>query len=497
MMFKVDLFNWERAVRKSQFFLSALIMLSITWAGFTQQRGVRIIVKTKDGENLPLYQLSHALVVGVSDYTNGWPDLPSATRDATVVAQELTKHGFQVELLKNPTKRELDDALKDFAFTMGVNPEDRLLFYFAGHGYTMQMAYGAKMGFIVPSDAPLPDIDVNKFMRKAVSMQSFENNAHQIQAKHVLYLFDSCFSGSIFALTRAIPSAITYKTGRPVRQFITAGDEEEEVPDKSVFNRQFIEALKGEGDLNRDGYITGTELGEFLQTTIVNYSRETQHPQYGKIRDPNLDKGDFVFASVMGKAEKKKLVSKDTEDSVLPRIINNTVDEVKEGGPLRIEASVTDNVGISKVFVAYTSPVKKSNNLSMVSTFGDFYSVNIPVQDIKPPGLEYVIAAYDLSNNMSICRSPDGKNNFISVKPFLKKRRNLGINVAFGIIGAASGIYSVKRFQDYKEHHRQAEENTIPGYTNLSDQSKRDLAWSIVSGVLSASSFVITFTIDF
>jgi len=61
----------------------------------------------------------------------------------------------------------------------------------------------------------------------------------------------------------------------------------------------------------------------------------------------------------------------------------------------------------------------------------------------------------------------------------------------FMVLSVATGVYSVKRFHDYKEHRRQADENTIPGYTNLSDQSKRDLAWSIVSALFSAGSFFV------
>ncbi|NIQ00426.1 MAG: hypothetical protein GWN10_07240, partial [Nitrospinaceae bacterium] len=65
---------------------------------------------------------------------------------------------------------------------------------------------------------------------------------------------------------------------------------------ESIFRRQFIAALNGEGDSDDDGYLTGIELGEFLQKKVVNYSQGSQHPQYGKIRNPHLDKGDFVFA---------------------------------------------------------------------------------------------------------------------------------------------------------------------------------------------------------
>jgi hypothetical protein len=80
-----------------------------------------------------------------------------------------------------------------------------------------------------------------------------------------------------------------------VRQFITAGAADQEVPDDSVFRRQFVAGLAGEADMNHDGYVTGSELSQFLEYTVINYTRGAQTPQYGKIRDPFLDKGDFVF----------------------------------------------------------------------------------------------------------------------------------------------------------------------------------------------------------
>ena len=128
-----------------------------------------------------------------------------------------------------------------------------------------------------------------------MSMQRFEEMAKQIEAKHALFVFDSCFSGSVFAISRAPPASISDKTARPVRQVITAGSADQEVPDVSVFRRQFVAALEGEGDVTGDGYVTGSELGLFLNEQVSNYSRGSQTPQYGKIRDPRLDDGDFVF----------------------------------------------------------------------------------------------------------------------------------------------------------------------------------------------------------
>ncbi|MDT5263228.1 MAG: hypothetical protein QOC61_2232 [Acidobacteriota bacterium] len=263
----------------------------------TDSRGLNIVnIRTEDGKEIKLYDRSYALVIGVSDYASGWPKLPGVKKDIEAVARALERQGFLVTVVENPDSAQLDKAFKTFIDTYGLNVENRLLFYFAGHGHTIKQSYGEEMGYIVPVDAPNPTRDPTGFMSKAMDMQQMELYARRIQSKHALFLFDSCFSGAFFNLSRAVPDSIGYKTTRPVRQFITSGSADETVPDRSIFREQFIEAIEGEADSNHDGYVTGTELGEFLQDKVVNYSRNAQHPQYGKIRNPNLDKGDFVFA---------------------------------------------------------------------------------------------------------------------------------------------------------------------------------------------------------
>ena len=279
---------------------------------FSFQRGIQVKAITGDGQSIDLYSNSYALVVGVSNYTNGWPVLPNAANDAREVGRELQKHGFEVYSLDNPTSTQLKNGIETFIATYGLDPDSRLLLYYAGHGHTIKKSYGGNVGYIVPTDAPDPGVYMTGFLRKAISMERFNTYARDINSKHVLYLFDSCFSGSIFALSRAVPEAITYKTSRHVRQFITAGSEDEQVPDRSVFKSQLIAAIRGEADKDQDGYVTGTELGMFLQDRVVNYTRGSQHPQYGKIRDPQLDKGDFVF--VVGSTAPSPVVIPDLPD---------------------------------------------------------------------------------------------------------------------------------------------------------------------------------------
>ena len=180
-------------------------------------------------------------------------------------------------------------------YRMGRQKERAVLFYYAGHGETESMADGTKMGYIIPRDCPLLAKDPMGFAAKAVSMRDIESASLRMRAKHVLMLFDSCFSGALFALVRAVPSDITEKSTLPVRQYITAGREDEQVPDKSMFKRCFLIGLNGAADMTGDGYITGSEMGMYLADNVVNYTRRRQHPQYGKINNPDLDQGDFIF----------------------------------------------------------------------------------------------------------------------------------------------------------------------------------------------------------
>ncbi len=149
------------------------------------------------------------------------------------------------------------------------------------------------MGYVVPADAPSPSKDQAGFEDVALDMKTIETYANQIRSKHALFVFDCCFSGSVFYVTRAgVPPVISYKASMPVRQLITSGSETESVPDVSIFREQFVAALNGEGsDLNGDGYLTGEELGVFLEEKVINYSGDTQHPQYGKSAIRNWTKG--------------------------------------------------------------------------------------------------------------------------------------------------------------------------------------------------------------
>ena len=263
-----------------------------------QDRGMKPVQVRIEGTPTALYQQSHALLIGISTYTNGWSSLPGVSRDIPRVKAALENNGFQVDVVMNPSNKDaLDNAFSDFISKYGNSRDNRLLIYYAGHGHTVKTDWGGELGYIVSADAPLPSKNnPSIFQSKAMEMAQIDIYAKRIQSKHALFIFDACFAGSIFTEDRSgVPEYISYNTLKPVRQFITSGSANETVADASFFCDQFIEALDGKADSDKDGYLTGSELGYFLKKEVIQFSNNRQHPQSGKINDSRLDDGDFVF----------------------------------------------------------------------------------------------------------------------------------------------------------------------------------------------------------
>jgi len=291
------MFGW------SWIFFASLVFLGAS-AAQSASRGLIVELRSSEAADVrsktfvQLYSESYALVIGNDAYRH-WMPLDNAVKDARLVGEELKAHGFEVTLGENLTADQLKEVLEDFYIDRGADKNARLLVWFAGHGATVD-----GNGYLVPIDAP-PPAQVTAFKKKALSLRRFEEYVRAARSKHALGIFDACFAGTIFETSRSQPSpTITLATTKAVRQFLTSGDEGEEVRDDGEFQKLFVRALKGEepADANRDGYLTASELGQFLHDRIVNLKRG-QTPRYGKLRDSDFDRGDFVFEVANAKRE--------------------------------------------------------------------------------------------------------------------------------------------------------------------------------------------------
>ena len=241
-----------------------------------------------------LYGKSFAVVIGINSYEK-WPSLEFAVNDAKAITEELKKTGFDhitVILDKEATQRRiLTELFHQLPETVGRN--DRLFFYFAGHGQTEDLPKGGKRGYIIPVDG-----DVSNYGATAISMDQIRSLSNRIPAKHILYAMDSCYSG--LGLNRSggvspkISDYLRKISSMRVVQIITAGGKGEQVQEKGshgLFTTYFLKALEGEADFNKDNVVTGTELGAYLRPTVSNASGQAQTPLYGRLEG----EGEFLF----------------------------------------------------------------------------------------------------------------------------------------------------------------------------------------------------------
>lgn len=275
------------------FRLLALVFVLLPSAAAAQPRGAAPL----DGSASQArpFSTSHALVIGIDDY-QVWPKLRMAIPDAEAIGAALKSGGFQdVQIERNLDTASLKRAIEDFVYVKGADPDARLLIWFAGHGHTI-----GPEGYLVGRDAPDPGrtpASESAFQRVAMPLSDFGRYMNEVKARHVLAIFDSCFSGSVFNASRAsAPASVAKATTQLARQFIASGNAGETALDDGTFRQTFIAALSGDKRaLSPDGFLTGSRLGAFLADQISFKTKGAQNPIYSTSNVIGLDRGDFVF----------------------------------------------------------------------------------------------------------------------------------------------------------------------------------------------------------
>lgn len=238
-----------------------------------------------------------ALVIGIDAYQSA-PPLRSACNDARAVTRLLIEQfGFPEENVillteQEATRTSIMDAYLDLAGKTGS--DDRVLFFFAGHGYTHSGQRG-EVGFLVPVEGSTAKLS------SLIRWDELTRNAELLPAKHILFAMDACYGG--LAITRNVPPGGTRflkdMLRRPARQVLTAGKADEAVADSggplpghSLFTGHFLQALQG-GAADQEGTITANGVMAYVYDRVPKdlYSRQTPH--YGHIDGD----GDFVFCA--------------------------------------------------------------------------------------------------------------------------------------------------------------------------------------------------------
>jgi hypothetical protein len=164
-----------------------------------------------------------------------------------------------------------------------LKPEDNLVIFYAGHGIWREKE---KKGYWLLTDARLTE--PGTWLSNGEMLELIAG----IPARHTLLITDACFSGSVFK-TRSInadkPVAVEKLSERISRVAITSGNDTE-VPDKSVFMKHLVKALKE----NREKYLSAQKMfvNHILEAVMTESMTE---PRYGTLELAGHVGGDYIF----------------------------------------------------------------------------------------------------------------------------------------------------------------------------------------------------------
>ncbi len=262
-----------------------------------------------------------AFFIGINNYSNGIPHLQTAVNDAKDLVKILReKHGYQVWVCLDETAslNNLNNLLTN-TLPQQVQANDRLLFYFAGHGVALNGNDGPE-GYLIPQDAKLGDV------QSYLQMTKLQEALLQLPCRHFLGILDCCFAGAFrWSANRdllATPEVIHKERYDrlicdPAWQVITSSGYDQKAADAFVlrsrdqegdhspFAAALLDAFAGGADTNPaasddkpagDGITTATELYLFLRDRVESATQgnsQRQTPGIWPLK--KHDKGEYIF----------------------------------------------------------------------------------------------------------------------------------------------------------------------------------------------------------
>jgi hypothetical protein len=231
------------------------------------------------------YGRYYAIVIGNNNY-QFLPSLKTAHQDAIEIAKILEKdYGFNVKLLLDAKRADIITILSGYREKLGK--QDNLLIYYAGHGW---LDKDGDEGYWLPVDATRND-ELNW-----VSNSSITTTMKAMEAKHILIVADSCYSGKLargLHIVQKAPDYYSRISQKRARSVLASGGLEPVIDsggkgNHSVFASAFIDVLS-----TNQGIIDGNELFTKIRRPIMLNADQT--PEYADIRKAGHDGGDFIF----------------------------------------------------------------------------------------------------------------------------------------------------------------------------------------------------------
>lgn len=290
------------------------------------------------------FKNSLAIVIAINAYKNSSiPQLKTPVFDGQKLSNILNiEYGYEVwQLLdKTATLANISELLENFLPKKISSDDDRVLFYYAGHGMALNDLdldmedMEEPKGYLIPQDAEMGNTSTY------LSMAQLFDSLNNLPCRHFLGIFDCAFAGSLRyyssrgrivtkSLNQQLKGEVEIESldikrlfppknfcvdlnneaqnfiKAPAWQIITSCSFDQFASDinpenknskHSPFAEALFEGLQGKADLTQDGIITSAELvihlrNYFQSLSSSNYRQQT--PELWPL--PKHGRGEYIF----------------------------------------------------------------------------------------------------------------------------------------------------------------------------------------------------------
>lgn len=248
------------------------------------------------------FNRSVALLVGVGTYAHLSPQLTYVKSDLAAMREFLLGDGGfdRVYVMSDGIANAA--LVENYMFNVlpaELAPNDRLLFYFSGHGADI-----GGQGYMQFANASAA-YDRDQYL----DVTRTEQWSKRIAAKHILFLIDACNAGLGYTEKAGVPldeGLLEQFAGKGSRNVITAGtgtqrayQVEENKQGYSVFTRAFLDSIRGAEV--QGGFLTLAEVMAGIERRVAAFSRDNQSkkmtPRRWDLHRSDDDLGTFVFVN--------------------------------------------------------------------------------------------------------------------------------------------------------------------------------------------------------
>jgi tetratricopeptide (TPR) repeat protein len=294
-------------------------------------------------------------------------------------------------------RHEIDEWLPSYA-----KEEDRVLIYFAGHGFVYE-----GQGYLAPVDIDPANVKGTGYPMRELS----DVIANKIHARWKIVMADACHSGMISPEESQNLNNTLAGLGTSLFSLTASRDRERSFEDPTldgghgVFTYYVVQGMQGRADTSRDGIVTADELAEYVHTQVREYTKGQQNP--------TSDRGSFDAAMqlsyVPANAEPATppepkygtLVFEVNKEGVEVFVDGKSIGVVNPGAPYSLPGLTPGEHTIKGVKMGYEPDGPRQETVYPGQTSTVTIKILIPrhrakaVQDLLDKGVEYYQKGYE------------------------------------------------------------------------------------------------------